>query len=124
MDLLPAVSLASVPGKRSRALEVAKEIERRGFSGIYGPSVNDVVGLCCSLAHVTSTIPFGSSIQPIYLRHPADMAQAASAIHELSDGRFRLGIGVSHGPAHERLGLDVGRPLSDVREYVAQGRLM
>ena len=30
---MPAVSLAAVPGKRARALEMAAEIERRGFSG-------------------------------------------------------------------------------------------
>ena len=29
---MPAVSLAAVPGKRARALEMAVEIERRGFT--------------------------------------------------------------------------------------------
>ena len=122
MPPMPAVSLAAVPGRRRRTIELAQEIERRGFAGIYGPSANDVVGLCRSLAHVTHNVPFGTSIQPIYLRHPVDLAQAASAIHELSEGRFRLGLGVSHGPAHERLGVEVGTPLSDVRRYVGAVR--
>lgn len=118
MGPMPAVSLAAVPGRRGRTMELAQEIERRGFTGIYGPSVNDVMGLCRSLAHVTTTIRFGTSIQPIYLRQPVDLAQSASAIHELSDGRFRLGIGVSHGPANARLDVKVGAPLSDMRGYV------
>ncbi len=116
---MPAVSLAAVPGKRLRALEIAAEIERRGFAGIYCPSLGDALGLCTSLAHVTSTIRFGTAIEPIYFRHPTSMAQTASYIHEVSGGRFDLGLGVSHGPVHERLQLDVGRPLSDMRRYVA-----
>lgn len=119
---MPAVSLAAVPGKRSRALEMAAEIEKRGFSGIYCPSLGDALGLCTSLAHVTSTIRFGTSIEPIYFRHPTSMAQTASYIHEVSGGRFDLGLGVSHGPVHERLRLDVGKPLSDMRDYVTAMR--
>ena len=75
---MPAVSLAAVPGKRARALEMAVEIERRGFTGIYCPSLGDALGLCTSLAHVTSTIRFGTSIEPIYFRHPSSMASTAS----------------------------------------------
>lgn len=118
MSPMPAVSLAAVPGKRQRVLDLAAEVERRGFSGIYCPSFGDAVGLCLSLAHVTGTIQIGTSIQPIYLRHPTDLAQAASFIHEVSGGRFRLGIGVSHGPVVDRLGVETGKPLSDIRSYV------
>ena len=119
---MPAVSLAAVPGKRARALEMASEIERRGFPGIYCPSLGDALGLCTSLAHVTSTIRFGTAIEPIYFRHPTSMAQTASYIHEVSGGRFDLGLGVSHGPVHAQLRLDVGRPLSDMRDYVGAMR--
>jgi alkanesulfonate monooxygenase SsuD/methylene tetrahydromethanopterin reductase-like flavin-dependent oxidoreductase (luciferase family) len=77
------------------------------------------MGLCVSLAHVTTTIPFWTSIQPIYLANPAETAVTASHINEISGGRFTLGLGVSHGPMHERLGLDVGKPLADTRTYVA-----
>ena len=115
---MPAVSLAAVPGKRARALEMASEIERRGFPGIYCPSLGDALGLCTSLAHVTSTIRFGTAIEPIYFRHPTSMAQTACYIHEVSGGRFDLGLGVSHGPVHAQLRLEVGRPLSDMRDYV------
>ena len=115
---LPAVSLAAVPGKRQRILDLAVEVERRGFSGIHCPSFGDAVGLCLSLAHVTTTLELATSIQPIYLRHPADLAQASAFVHEISGGRFRLGIGVSHGPVVDRLGVETGKPLADVRSYV------
>jgi len=115
---MPAVSLAAVPGRKARTLELVAEIERRGFAGIYCPSFGDAMGLCQAIAHTTSTIAFGTGIQPIYLRHPVDLATHAGTIQEISGGRFRLGIGVSHGPSNARLGIDTGKPLSDVRNYV------
>jgi alkanesulfonate monooxygenase SsuD/methylene tetrahydromethanopterin reductase-like flavin-dependent oxidoreductase (luciferase family) len=77
------------------------------------------MGLCLSIAHVTNTIEFGTSIQPIYLQHPAQLSTQASYVGEISNGRFHLGIGVSHGSVHHRLGTDVGKPLSDTRAYVS-----
>lgn len=103
-------------------VELAPEIERRGFSGIFCPSLGDAMGLCLSIAHVTNTIEFGTAIQPIYLQHPAAMANTASYLNEISDGRFRLGLGVTHGPVIKRLNAEVGKPLADMTEYVATMR--
>ncbi|MCC7362736.1 MAG: LLM class flavin-dependent oxidoreductase [Dehalococcoidia bacterium] len=119
---MPALALAAVAGRRKTIVELAMEIERRGFSGIYCASFGDSMGLCLSMAHLTHTIRFGTSILPIYYRHPFDLAQAASYIHEISNGRFYLGLGVSHEPANTRLGVSTGKPLSDMRDYVAKLR--
>lgn len=118
MTRMPAVSLAAVPGRKARTFELAKEIESRGFAGIYCPSFGDAMGLCQAIAHLTETIEIGTAIQPIYLRHAVDLATHAGTIQEISGGRFRLGIGVSHGPSNARLGVDTGKPLSDIRGYV------
>ena len=115
---LPAVSLVAVPGRRRATLEVAREIERRGFAGIYAPSVFSNVSLCEALAHVTERIVFATSIAPIYARTVGDFAQSAAFLHEVSGGRFRLGIGVSHAPAHVRMGVTPGKPLGDIRNFV------
>ena len=106
-----------------REVELAQEIERRGYAGIYCPSFCDGIGLCEALALTTKTIPFGTSIANIYTRHASDYAQTAALIHELSAGRFLFGIGVSHGPVHDRLGITVGKPLADVRHFVEQLRI-
>jgi alkanesulfonate monooxygenase SsuD/methylene tetrahydromethanopterin reductase-like flavin-dependent oxidoreductase (luciferase family) len=119
---LPALSLAAVPGRRRATLELAREIERRGFSGIYCPSFGDGLGLCEALALSTERIAFGTSIANIYLRHVVDYAQTASLVHELSGGRFAFGVGVSHGPALDRLGVKAGPPLGDMRKFVADLR--
>jgi alkanesulfonate monooxygenase SsuD/methylene tetrahydromethanopterin reductase-like flavin-dependent oxidoreductase (luciferase family) len=115
---MPALSLVAMPGRRLKTLELATEMEARGFQGIFGPSFGDVLSLCLSVGHVTERIPFGSAIQPIYSRPAADLAATASYLAEVSGGRFHLGLGVSHGPMHERLGVQVGRPLADTRSYV------
>src|SRR2546426_2905094 len=117
----PAVSLVAVAGRRRATLVLAARLEREGFAGIYCPSPGDGLALCEALALTTHEIPFGTSIANIYTRHPFDYAQTAAVIHELSGGRFRFGIGVSHGPTHERLGLHAGKPLEDIREFVAEG---
>src|SRR5215467_5986758 len=119
---MPAVALAAVPGRRRATLELAREIERRGFAGIYCASFGDGLGLCEALALTTERISFGTAIAIIYTRHVNDYAQTASLVHELSGGRFHFGVGVSHGPVHQRLGLRAGRPLADMRRFVADLR--
>jgi alkanesulfonate monooxygenase SsuD/methylene tetrahydromethanopterin reductase-like flavin-dependent oxidoreductase (luciferase family) len=114
----PAVSLAAVPGRRKATVEMAKRLEEEGFTGIYCPSLGDGLGLCEAIGLATRSIPFGTSIVNIYTRHPYDFAASAALVHELSGGRFRFGIGVSHGPAHERLGVKPGKPLEDIRRFV------
>jgi len=122
MTRMPALSLAAVPGRRRRTLDLARRIEDLGFTGIYCPSLGDGMALCQGIATVTERILFGTSIANIYTRHPLDFAATAAFVHEVSGGRFRFGIGVSHGPAHERLGVEPGKPLAAIRRYVEEMR--
>ena len=117
MDM-PAISLAALPGRRKAIIKLAQEAEARGFGGIYLPSLGDNMSLATALASATRTITFGTAIVPIYFRAPLDLAQAAAFVHELSDGRFRFGIGIAHAPSHARYGVSVGKPLSDTRQFV------
>jgi len=103
-------------------VDLAQRLEREGFTGIYCPSPGDGLALCEALALTTREIPLGTSIANIYTRHPFEYAQTAAVVHELSGGRFRFGIGVSHGPIHKRLGLTPGKPLEDVRKFVDEVR--
>jgi len=116
----PAVSLVAVAGRRRATLDLAQRLEAEGFTGIYCPSPGDGMALCEALALVTREIPFGTSIAHIYTRHAFEWAQTAAVIHELSGGRFRFGVGVSHGPAHDRLGIKPGKPLDDMRTFVTE----
>jgi len=119
---LPALCLIAVPGRRRRTLELAREVEKRGFAGIYSPSPFGNMSLCEALSWQTGTIPFGTAIAPIYQRTIGDFAQSAAFMHEVSGGRFRLGIGVAHGPSHVRMGVTPGKPLADTRSFVERLR--
>ena len=119
---LPALCLIAVPGRRRRTLELAQEIEKRGYAGIFSPSPFGNMSLCEALSWKTETIAFGTAIAPIYQRTVTDFAQSAAVMHEVSNGRFRLGIGVAHHPSHIRMGVTPGKPLGDIRDFVEKFR--
>ena len=74
----PAICLVAVPGRRRQALDIAREIERRGFSGIYMPSRFGNMAQCTGLAFATERIAFGTAIASFALlkrnRLPVDTA--------------------------------------------------
>jgi alkanesulfonate monooxygenase SsuD/methylene tetrahydromethanopterin reductase-like flavin-dependent oxidoreductase (luciferase family) len=119
---LPAISIVATPTKRNAILQLAQEAESRGFAGLACPSLGATLGLCTSLAHATNTIKFWTSIQPVYYNHPVEMSNTAAHIHEISGGRFGIGLGVSHAPVIQRLGVATGKPLTDMSNYVASMR--
>ena len=119
---LPALSLVAVPGRRRITLDLAAEAERRGFSGLYVPSMFGNMAQSAALALATERITIATAISPIYARTVEDFAQSAAFIHEVSAGRFRFGIGVAHAPSHLRMGVTVGKPLADIRAFVARFR--
>jgi alkanesulfonate monooxygenase SsuD/methylene tetrahydromethanopterin reductase-like flavin-dependent oxidoreductase (luciferase family) len=114
---LPAIALAAVPGRRRTTLELAQELERRGFQGIYCASFGDGMALCQALAQATERIPFGTAIANLHTRSVLDYAAHASFIHELSGGRFHFGVGVSHDAVNRRYGVSTGKPLADARAF-------
>lgn len=119
---MPALCLIATPGRRRATIDVAREAERRGYQGIYVPSIFSNMSVCEALAWNTERITFGTGIAPIYARTVPDFAQATAFIHEISGGRFRFGIGVAHAPSHARMEVAVGRPISDTRDFVRKWR--
>lgn len=118
MTQLPAMSIAAIPGRRQKTIEAAQEAERRGIPGLFGPSLGDSLTLCAAIAMATERVQIGTSITPIYTRNVTDFAGTAAFLHEISNGRFRFGVGVSHAPAMDRLGIVPGKPLADMRKFV------
>lgn len=118
-DFRPAVSMVAPAKKRHAILDLARRAEELRFAGIACPSLGATMGFCVSLAHSTNEIKFWTSIQPIYYSHAIEMANTAAHIHEVSNGRFALGLGVSHGPVIDRLGATTATPLADIKNYLA-----
>jgi len=106
------------PGERRATLDVAREIERRGFAGISVSSSFGNMSQCAGLAFATDRIPFATAIAPIYAQSVDEFAQNAAYLHEISGGRFQFGIGIAHAPSYIRLEVQPGKPLGDTRAFV------
>ena len=119
---LPALCLIAVPGRRRRTIELGQEAERRGFAGIYVPSLSGNMSQCEALAWNTERSRSAPPSRRSTQRTMVDFAQSAAMMHEVSGGRFRLGIGIAHGPSHVRMGVTPGKPLADTRAFVEKFR--
>ena len=106
------------PGRRADVVALAQEAEKRGFPGLFSESPGDNLALSLAVLDRTRRITVGTGIAGIYLRHPHTMATGASLIEELHPGRFLLGLGISHVPFHEEMGVRYGKPLDEMRRYV------
>jgi alkanesulfonate monooxygenase SsuD/methylene tetrahydromethanopterin reductase-like flavin-dependent oxidoreductase (luciferase family) len=106
------------PGRRADVVALVQEAEARDFPGLFSESPGDNLALSLATLDRTKRIAVGTGIAGIYLRHPHTMATGASLIEELHPGRFLLGLGTSHIPFHEEMGVRYGKPLEDMRRYV------
>lgn len=115
---LPALALMANTGQRLATLDIAREIERRGFAGLSVSSSFGNMSQCVGLAFATQRIPFATAIAPIYAQAVDEFAQNAAYLHEVSGGRFQFGIGIAHAPSHIRLEVKPGKPLGDTRIFI------
>ncbi len=109
-------------GDLAAGVELAKRAEALGYDSVWVTHGlgRDSFLVLAAYGAATSRIGLGNGVVPIYPRHPVTMAQAALTLSELTGGRFRLGIGVSHRASMETmLGVPVVEPLAVMREYVA-----
>src|SRR5947209_4294343 len=82
------------------------------------PPARDTPLVLAAYAAATERIGLGTAVLPIYTRHPTALAQMALTLDEISGGRFRLGIGVSHQVTVESMwGLRLVHPVEAMREY-------
>jgi alkanesulfonate monooxygenase SsuD/methylene tetrahydromethanopterin reductase-like flavin-dependent oxidoreductase (luciferase family) len=103
------------------ALALARRADALGYESLWVThGINrDALLTLSAYAAVAPHAALGTGVIPIYPRHPVLLAQEALTLADSSGGRLRLGIGVSHRPAmQDALGLDMGRPLDVIREYV------
>ncbi len=96
------------------------EKEAEGFSSYWMPQVHmfDALTMIALAGQQTSTIELGTAVVPSYPRHPSALAQQAATVNALTNGRLVLGVGPSHAPGIEALGLKYDRPALHMREYV------
>lgn len=102
-------------------LELVKEAEAADYSIVwaaeaYGSDAASVLGW---LAAGTSKIDIGSAIFQMPARTPAMTAMTAATLDQLSNGRFRMGIGPSGPQVSEGWhGVRFAKQMQRTREYV------
>jgi F420-dependent oxidoreductase-like protein len=109
-------------GDLAAGVELARRAEALGYESVWVTHglARDSFLVLAAYGAATTRVGLGNGVVPIYPRHPVAMAQAALTLAELTGGRFRLGIGVSHRASMESmLGLAVIEPIAVMREYVA-----
>jgi probable F420-dependent oxidoreductase len=103
----------------------AKRVENWGYSALWLPESrgrNALVHSSWLLAN-TQKLIVATGIANIYARDPMAMANAQRGLAEQSDGRFLLGVGVSHRPMVEGLrGHSYGKPVTTMRAYLTAMR--
>lgn len=106
----------------SAAAEAAKRIEELGYSALWIPETvgrHPLVHASWLLANTTKLV-VATGIANIYNREPGVTMAGQKTLAEQSDGRFLLGLGVSHKPLVEGVrGLEYGKPVTTMRKYLA-----
>src|SRR6059058_5784203 len=95
-----------------RARGYVKGAADDGFASAW---FNNIFGLdaimACAVAGHDLRIEVGTFVTPIQPRHPHAMAQQAITAYDATDGRFTLGIGLSHQMVIENMfGLSWDKP--------------
>src|SRR5512134_755661 len=100
----------------------AEAAERGGFASIWVPQIPgdfDAFTMITLLGRATRRVELGTAVLPIQTRHPIAMAQEALSNQAVCEGRFSLGLGVSHHWVVEgQLGLPYDRPARQLRSYL------
>src|SRR5436309_11198808 len=102
-------------------MDMAMEAARLEFSDVSADETNgnDAATVLTWIAAKTEKIDVGSAIFQIPARTPAMAAMTAATIDTLSQGRFRLGLGVSGPQVSEGWhGAKFDKPIGRTREYI------
>lgn len=111
LDLLPA----------RQAAAFVQKVEALGYTTLWLPEAvgRDPFATIGYLAANTRRLVFATGIANIYARDAMTTNAARRTLGELSDGRFVLGLGVSHAHLVSSLrGHTYGKPVSTMREYL------
>jgi probable F420-dependent oxidoreductase len=97
-----------------------RQIEDAGFTSVWYPGMNSAADLAAvepALAH-TETLILGTGIASVWTWRAAELAAEADRLTATYDGRFILGLGVSHAPAVEATGQAYVKPYTKMVQFL------
>ena len=120
----PTIDLLIASGDHDSVDSIADQAQRaeaHGFSHVtMGETTGwNIIPVLSVIAERTDEIGITDDVISPYSRAPTTIAQAALTLHDVSDGRFRLGLGTSSPAIAERWhGQAFDRPLRRLRETI------
>lgn len=117
--LAGGIAIASV----AEAREVARFADSGGFDSLWishSNAVDPIVALACTATDIPHLSEVGTSVVPLYGRHPIGLAQLARTAQSALGGRFTLGIGAASRQAVKTaMGLPWDHPLRFTTDFIA-----
>ncbi|MEX2617346.1 MAG: LLM class F420-dependent oxidoreductase [Alphaproteobacteria bacterium] len=117
LGLIPA----EFSGRYTIDMALVREAEDLGFDSVWTSESwgNDAVTPASWMLALTTRLKVGTAIMQMPSRTPAMAAMTAMTLHDLSGGRFILGIGPSGPQVIEGWhGVPFGKPIARTREYI------
>jgi probable F420-dependent oxidoreductase len=113
-----------VPGLPLRqAQALARDAETAGFSGLVVTEAGRTAYLTCAAAALVSELDLLTGVAVAFPRSPMVTAQLAWELADVSEGRFRLGLGTQvKAHVERRFGAEFHPPGPRLREYVGAVR--
>ncbi len=106
---------------KSELAQLAVDVEQRGYQTLWYPESLSYESFAMAgyLLANSSKLQVASGIANIYARDAFASAQGHDSLNRLHDGRFILGLGVSHVPLVERARKHrYGKPVATMRTYL------
>jgi alkanesulfonate monooxygenase SsuD/methylene tetrahydromethanopterin reductase-like flavin-dependent oxidoreductase (luciferase family) len=126
-DDLPGLGVGLTPleTRREVVLHVATRAEQLGYDTFYLAEGwgHDAAVLLTEVAGCTSRISLGTGVLNVWGRSPATIAMLATSLHQISGGRFILGLGAGSPQLAEGLhDVPFTAPVARLRTVVQQVR--
>lgn len=118
------IMIGGAAGESPHVDDVIGRAQRAEAAGLHSAWLahafsHDAIGLLGMVGRETRRIELGTAVVPTYTRHPIAMAQQALTTQAASQGRFTLGIGVSHKWVIEDMyGMAYTNQLRHMSEYM------
>lgn len=103
------------------AVELAKEAQQLGVESVWFPQLfsHDAIGLASVVGRDVPGLKVGTSVVPMYPRHPMLLASSAKTAQAATHGRFQLGLGLGAPTLSDQIyGLPFPPVIQHLREYL------
>ena len=112
---------AGTPNKVDTLVSLSEEAAASGLGSVWVSQQfdHDALSMAAVIGRAVPGIGVGTSVVPIYPRHPVVVSSQAQTAQAASHGRFTLGLGLGVAQMVEQVfGVDASRPIRHLREYL------